>query len=291
MHKYGRTLAFGVVTAIVTLSGPSHVRVSADVATGIVISEVNPTGSGNGTYNADWFEVTNTGAAPVDVTGWKMDDNSNAFASAVPLRGVTIIPPGASAVFFEGTASGSTDAAITASFSTAWFGTTTPPPGLLIGAYGGSGVGLGSGGDAVNLFDAGGNRITGVAFGAANAALTFDNTAAVGSTTLPLPTITTFSAGGVNGGVPLDRRRGNGLPRPSCRARVAALDDLISPRTCASAATICPSRRGQLHRPTACSRRKHRPSPTIGTPTRCSSSATAAPRSSRCRRPDSSSTR
>jgi hypothetical protein len=26
------------------------------------ISEIHPTGSGNGTYAADWFEVTNTGA-------------------------------------------------------------------------------------------------------------------------------------------------------------------------------------------------------------------------------------
>ena len=52
-------------------------------------------------YAADWFEVTNTGTTAVDITGWKIDDNSNAFGSAVALRGVTSIAAGKSAVFFE----------------------------------------------------------------------------------------------------------------------------------------------------------------------------------------------
>ena len=198
MHTFRRIFTVGLIAAGAVLLGPSHARVSADVAAGIIISEVDPSGSSSA-YGADWFEVTNTGAAPVDISGWKMDDSSNAFATAVPLRGVTVIPAGASAVFFEGTASGTTDATILANFSTAWFGTATPPPGLLIGAYGGTGVGLSSGTDAVNLFDAGGNRVTGVSFGAANAAFTFDNTAGLGSTTTPLPAIATLSAVGVNG--------------------------------------------------------------------------------------------
>jgi hypothetical protein len=125
------------------------------------ITEVHPSGSGNLNYAADWFEVTNTGAAALDVAGWKMDDSSNVFTSAVALRGVTSIPAGKSAVFFERSAATTTDESVLADFSTAWFGTATPPPGVLVGAYGGSGIGLGSGGDAVNLFDAGENRITG----------------------------------------------------------------------------------------------------------------------------------
>jgi VCBS repeat-containing protein len=164
----------------------------------ILITEVNPSGSSS-IYAADWFEVTNTGPTDVNIAGWKMDDNSNAFGSAVALRGVTVIPAGKSAVFFEGNATGTTDAAIAAAFSTAWFGSATPPAGFLIGAYGGSGVGLSTSGDAVNLFDAGGNRITGVSFGAANTARTFDNTAGLGSATLPLPTVPTLSVAGVNG--------------------------------------------------------------------------------------------
>ena len=166
----------------------------------VYISEVHPAGSGNGTYASDWFEVTNTSASDVDITGWKMDDNSNAFATAVALRGVTIIPAGKSAVFFEGNATGTTDAAVVAAFSSAWFGTATPPAGFLIGAYGGSGVGMSASGDSINLFNAAGDRVTGVSFGAATAANTFDNIARAGSEALPLPAISVLSTAGVNGG-------------------------------------------------------------------------------------------
>ena len=71
-----------------------------------------------------------------------------------------------------------------------------------MGFYGGTGVGLSSSGDAVNIFDAAGDRVTGVAFGTSPSSApfaTFDNTAGLGSTTLPLPTISTLSAVGVNG--------------------------------------------------------------------------------------------
>ena len=172
----------------------------------VYISEVHPAGSGNGTYASDWFEVTNTSASDVDITGWKMDDNSNAFATAVALRGVTIIPAGKSAVFFEGNATGTTDAAVVAAFSSAWFGTATPPAGFLIGAYGGSGVGMSASGDSINLFNAAGDRVTGVSFGAATAANTFDNIARAGSEAHPLPAISVLSTAGVNGG--------DGLARP-----------------------------------------------------------------------------
>ena len=116
----------------------------------VFISEVYPTGSSSDS-SIDWFEVTNTGNTALDITGWKMDDGSNLFANSVALRGLTSIPAGKSAVFFEGLADGSTDGTQIASFSTAWFGSPTPPAGFLIGAYGGSGVSLGTGGDAVNL--------------------------------------------------------------------------------------------------------------------------------------------
>ncbi|MFT3746469.1 MAG: lamin tail domain-containing protein [Pyrinomonadaceae bacterium] len=156
------------------------------------ISEIHPSGSGNGTYAADWFEITNTGTTALDITGWRMDDNSNSFGSSVPLRGVTSIPAGRSAVFFEGAATNVNDATITAAFSTAWFGSATPPAGFLIGAYGGTGVGLGTGGDTVNLYDAAGTLITSVTFGTAAANATFDNTSRLG-------TVTALSVAGTNG--------------------------------------------------------------------------------------------
>jgi Lamin Tail Domain len=165
----------------------------------VTISEVAPWASGNTTYAADWFEVTNTGTTDIDITGWKIDDNSNAFASAVALRGLSILPAGKSAIFLEGTATGTTDATIVANFSTAWFGSATPPTNVLIGTYGGPGVGLSTGSDAVNLFDATGDRVAGVSFGPSTAGITFDNTAGLNGTTLPLPIISTLSVVGANG--------------------------------------------------------------------------------------------
>ena len=146
--------------------------------------------------------MTNTGTTTVDITGWKFDDNSNSFDNAVALRGVTSLPPGTSAVFLEGRPDATTDATIIANFSTAWFGSATPPAGVLIGTYGGSGVGMSGSGDAVNLFNAAGARVTGVSFGAAATGAplaTFDNSAGLGGATLPLPVVTTISADKVNG--------------------------------------------------------------------------------------------
>jgi Lamin Tail Domain len=164
----------------------------------IIISEVNPSGSGDGNVAADWFEVTNTGAAAQDITGWKMDDNSHAFANAVVLRGVTSIPAGKSAVFAEGLADGSTDATIDANFKAFWFDGSVPA-GFTIGNYGGTGVGLSTAGDEVDLWTAAGVLVTGVGFGASTAGVTFDNAAGLGSATIPFPTISTLSVVGVNG--------------------------------------------------------------------------------------------
>ncbi|HEY2717263.1 MAG TPA: lamin tail domain-containing protein [Solirubrobacterales bacterium] len=158
----------------------------------IRITEVSSTSSGNSTYKADWWELTNVGTGTVDLTGWKMDDESNALATAVALSGVTSLAPGRSAVFVEGTT------ATAEAFKTAWFGSSVPA-GFLIGSYSGSGVGLGSGGDQVNIFDAGGNRVTGVGFGTATSGVSFDNTAGVGGTTTPPPAISTLSVAGVHG--------------------------------------------------------------------------------------------
>ena len=158
----------------------------------ILISEVDPSGSGNTAYGADWFELTNTGSSAVDITGWKMDDNSNSFANAVALRGITSIGAGQSVVFLEGTASGTTDAAVDANFISSWFG-NNKPAGLTIGNYGGSGVGLSQTADAVNIFSSSGSLITRVDFGTASAG-TFDNAAGLRNVTL-----TQKSVAGVNG--------------------------------------------------------------------------------------------
>ena len=166
---------------------PKHAALAAMLAVGavpsqaaLIVSEVAPWGSGNSSYAADWFEVTNTGVAAVDVRGWRMDDGSNNFATTVALRGVTSIAAGQSVIFLEGRADGATDAAIDAAFVSAWFGANAPA-GLVIGNYGGSGVGLGTGGDGVNLFKADGTRVTGIRFPDSTSSVgrSFDNASGV----------------------------------------------------------------------------------------------------------------
>lgn len=158
----------------------------------LVISEVSPTGSANSTYQADWFELRNDGTSILNITGWKMDDSSAAFGSAVALRGVTSINPGQVVVFVEGDATGTGDAALAVSYENAWFGSSVPS-GFTLGFYGGSGVGLGSGGDAVNIYDGSGTLQAAVNFVSATSGVSFDNSAGLSGT------ISQLSVAGVNG--------------------------------------------------------------------------------------------
>jgi hypothetical protein len=163
----------------------------------IVITEVASWGSSTATYAADWFELTNIGTEAVDISNWKVDDNSNSFLSAVPLRGLTSISPGQTVVFIESGASNVNDATKLSAFTTAWFNGTAPG-GFTAGFYGGTGLGLSSSsGDAVNIFNAAGTVQANVTFGATESTtpyLSFDNTAGANNVTL-----TTVSSVGVNG--------------------------------------------------------------------------------------------
>jgi uncharacterized protein YjiK len=157
----------------------------------VTITEVASWSSSNALVAADWFEITNYGTTAQDITGWKVDDSSNLFTSALALNGITSIAPGESVIFLETSATNT--ATIIANFKSAWFG-TNPPANLQVGNYTGSGIGLSSSGDAVNLFDANGNLKANVAFGASTNNISFNN--AVGLTNA---TITLLSQIGVNG--------------------------------------------------------------------------------------------
>lgn len=155
----------------------------------LAITEVAPWSSGNSPVAADWFELTNFGATAVDISGWKVDDSSNSFVAAVALAGVASIAPGESVIFIEG-------AAANANFVSTWFGANAPA-GLKIGSYSGSGIGLSTGGDALNLFTAAGTLVTRVDFGASPASApyaSFDNAAGAAGVTLAM-----LSAVGLNG--------------------------------------------------------------------------------------------
>jgi hypothetical protein len=183
MLRYNKTALYA---AAILTSAVTAVPVNA----AIIISEVAPWSSGNSPLGKDWFELTNTGSSAVNISGWKMDDNSNSFGSSVALNNITSIGAGQSVVFVETASDLDLDA-----FKSLWFGSSVPA-GFAIGRYNGSGVGLGTGGDAVNIFDASGNLQTGVTFGASPAGPsfpTFDNAAGLSGA------ISQLSVVGVNG--------------------------------------------------------------------------------------------
>ena len=157
----------------------------------VIVSEVASWSSSNSAFMADWFELTNTGAATVPITGWRVDDGSPTFATALALNGITEILAGESVIFVES----DSPATIVPAFKTAWFGASAPA-GLRIGTYTGSGIGLSSNGDAVNIYNSAEVIQSAVTFGTADASSpfqTFDNSAgATGAISL-------LSQVGVNG--------------------------------------------------------------------------------------------
>ncbi|MFN0074674.1 MAG: choice-of-anchor D domain-containing protein [Chloroflexota bacterium] len=186
----------GVNAAFVAFNDADEIGSPGTTLSKLFISEVAPWSSGNSPLGADWFEVTNTMPTAVDITGWKMDDNSNLFANAVALNGITSIGPGQSVIFIET----ATPATTVAAFSTLWFG-ANPPAGLQIGSYSGAGVGLGTGGDAVNIYDAGGVLQANVLFGASPVSApfaTFENRAGLTGTISSLSVLGTTGAVAAN---------------------------------------------------------------------------------------------
>jgi hypothetical protein len=172
----------------------------------IAITEVAPWSSGNSPVAADWFELTNFGTAAADISGWRMNDDTATFASAVALRGVTSIAAGKSVVFIESNAAGTTDSALASAFVDNWFGGVAPA-GLQIGFYGGSGIGLGTGGDAVTIFDGIGAQRAKVSFGDSTEEpnlASFDNAAGLDNVT-----VSQLSAVGVNGASSVANNLGN----------------------------------------------------------------------------------
>ena len=178
--------SLAVVAALAAFAGSAQAQVR--------ITEVSPWSSsaGNSPYAADWFELTNTGSTTVNLAGWSMDDDS-AVAGIAPLSGVASLGAGQSAVFIDTAVAG--DAAKIASFKATWFGTNVPTN-ILIGTYTGTGVGLSTGGDQVNVFDNSNTLQAKVIFGAVTNAKgpTLDNAAGLNGVT-----ISTLSIVGTNG--------------------------------------------------------------------------------------------
>jgi hypothetical protein len=98
--------------------------------------------------NKEFVEITNVGAAAVDLTGWSYDDDSN-VAGSVPIGALGTLAAGESAIITENTA---------AAFRDAW--------GLCAAAkvVGGSTHNLGRA-DTINIYDASGTRVDTLRYG------------------------------------------------------------------------------------------------------------------------------
>ena len=191
-------LALGSLVA--QIAAPAH-------AAGIIrITEVmsNSTvaNSAGSIWNGDWFELTNYGDAAVDITGWKVDDNSFAFGSSLPLNGITSIAANESVMFTE-----NAGGVNVTDFKTFWgLGTS-----VQVGYYSGSGIGLSSSGDGVVIYTSGSTEINRVSFGAATANKSFywsyDNTGILSTNANGTLSVSgtggayTTSAGGANANV------------------------------------------------------------------------------------------
>jgi hypothetical protein len=174
--------------SIIVAAMLSSVAIQTNAA--LLITEVAPWAStaANAPYATDWFELTNTGSSALNISGWKMDDNSNSFALSVALTGISNIAAGESVIFTENPN--------TALFLSTWFGASAPA-GLQIGNYTGAGIGLSTTADAVNIFDASGILQANVTFSASDALApfqTFDN-----ATGLNNAAISILSTVGANG--------------------------------------------------------------------------------------------
>jgi hypothetical protein len=185
--------------AFFTLSSAKAVAPS-----GLVITEVDPTGS-SASYGADWFELTNYGSTTISTSGDLMSDNHGTSKTPVAMSALSLAP-GQSVIYIEDDGAASTIAPLESAFETAWFGSSVPA-GFTIGTYGGTASpGLGSGGDAVNIYNSSDVLLAGVSFGAStlnggtfdNSVSKFNSTSGDGSGTTDTA-ITTFSAVGVNG--------------------------------------------------------------------------------------------
>lgn len=179
MNLFRRTLVGCTCALLAATWAPAHATVA--------ITEVAPWSSGNSPVGADWFELTNTGFTAIDIGGWSMDDSSATPGSA-SLAGIASIAAGQSVIFIEG------DGSASAAFVSTWFG-ANPPTALAIGHYSGSGVGLSTSGDGVNIFDADNVLQASVSFGASPSGpfATFDNAAGMNGV------LSQLSMVGVNG--------------------------------------------------------------------------------------------
>lgn len=129
----------------------------------LVITEVmSSSAHSGGTNNGDWFELTNTGSTAFDLTGFSWDDNTNTPGSA-NFGSITSIAAGQSIIFTEETIGA----------ESSWLANWGLSGVVVVNLGSGVFQGLGAGGDAINIYDAGGALVTSVTFGTATGGYSF----------------------------------------------------------------------------------------------------------------------
>jgi hypothetical protein len=157
----------------------------------LVITEVmssEATDTNNSTLDhQDWWELSNLDIFVVNLHGYRFDDNSASLSFACTITNEATITPGESVVLVEN---------MSAAAFRAWWGPQALAPNVKIITYAGSGLSFGSGGDAVNVWNAvatvDSDKVASVAFGTAIRGVSFGYD----------PDANTFgglSAAGVNG--------------------------------------------------------------------------------------------
>ena len=158
----------GIYSVIVTNSvGGTNVSTVLNVTPkpNLVITEVmsgesadNSNGDTSG--HNDWFELSNFGDFPVNLSDYRIDDNSASINQTAKVNGPATIHPGESVVFVL---------AMTPQAFRDWWGTNLPPSVQVI-SYNGSGEGLSGTGDEVHIWNAAAtdnsDQVTAVGFGA-----------------------------------------------------------------------------------------------------------------------------
>lgn len=147
--QLGQSGAYSVVVS--NSAGSTNIAFTLNVTTKplLVVTEVmssEATDTNNSTLDhQDWWELSNLGTFPVNLQGYRFDDNSGSLSFACTITNAATIAPGESIVLVE---------SMSADAFRAWWGLRGLPPNVRIFTYAGSGLSFSSGGDAVNVWNA-----------------------------------------------------------------------------------------------------------------------------------------
>jgi hypothetical protein len=114
------------------------------VITEVMSGESTNNNDGDTSGHQDWFELSNLGNFPVNLLGFRIDDNHQALAQSAPVTNRTLIQPFESVVFVQN---------MTPDAFRTWWGAGLPASVQIIG-YNGSGQGLSGSGDDVHIWNA-----------------------------------------------------------------------------------------------------------------------------------------